>query len=105
MLKDSAAAERLQRHQREVAADVKMGVRSAAHHVEYRVNPNSTAGTGGEFDAPLWLIDRFASAARAGRPFGDLLQPEPLPSGISSVHIPRMSTGTSTGTQSDGAAV
>jgi HK97 family phage major capsid protein len=79
--------------------------RMARHEVEMRTNPNSSAGTGGEFTVPTWLIDRFAPAASAGRPLADLVGSLPLPAGASSIHVPRMSTGTVTGVQSDGGAV
>jgi len=71
-----------------------------------RVNPNTTLGTGGEFAPPLWLIDKFASGARAGRPLGDLLNPLPLPAGVQSINTPRMTTGSLSGPQAqNGAAV
>ena len=65
---------------------------------------DSNLGSGGEFTVPLWLVDRFASAGRAGRAFGDLLQPMLLPPGVSSVHTPRMTTGTIAGAGVDSAA-
>lgn len=72
---------------------------------EARVNPTSALGLGGEFDPPAWLIDRFASAARTGRPLADLIGSLPLPPGYSQINIPRMSTGSSAAIQGDGALV
>lgn len=107
------AADRLRRHEaqmrvetarRERSDALRFGEHLAAHDAEVRVNPNSTTGTGGEFTPPLWLIDKYASASRAGRPFADLLNPIVLPSGVQSIHIPRMTTGFLTGAQTDGSA-
>jgi hypothetical protein len=70
----------------------------------YRLRVDSNLGSGGEFTVPLWLVDKYATAGRAGRPFGDLLQPMMLPPGVSSIHTPRMTTGTIAGTGPDSAA-
>jgi Phage capsid family len=119
-MNDPEASERLERHAAEMRVEraererrgiVPAGMRQAATltddllPIEYRVAPNSTLGTGGEFDIPLYLVDRFATAGRAGRPFGDLLQPMVLPSGVTSVHTPRINVGTTTADQVDGGAV
>jgi HK97 family phage major capsid protein len=82
-----------------VMGDGKAAERLARHAVEMRTNPNGTAGTGGEFDVPAWLVDRFAGSVNAGRPLADLCRPLPLPVGVSSVHIPRITTGASAGIQ------
>jgi HK97 family phage major capsid protein len=60
------------------------------HVVEQRVNLNTTAGQGGEFTVPAWLVSRFQTAARAGRPLADLIPTLHLPGGISSVNLPRL---------------
>lgn len=64
-------------------------------------------GAGGEFVPPLWLLDRYAEAARAGRPFADAMGSKiPLPAGTDSINIPRITTGSLTGVQTaDNAAV
>ena len=112
--RDDDATSRLEQHGREMrferaAADSREQGRlertTDGQGVEYRVNPNSTLGTGGEFDVPLWLVAKFASAGRAGRPLGDLLQPMMLPPGVQSIHTPRMTTGTAANTSIDGGAV
>jgi HK97 family phage major capsid protein len=59
----------------------------------------TTAGAGGEFAPPLWLIDQFIALARPGRKFADSLHPEPLPRGVSSINLPKVATGTTTAVQ------
>lgn len=86
------AWDRLNRHQHEL-------------DVERRTNPNSTAGTGGEFDVPLWAIDKFKTQARAGRVIGDLCTNLVLPPGYESVHVPKMTTGADVTTQPADASV
>jgi len=100
---DAAALRRLQRHRTEM--EVERRDVALPDGVEARVNPNSTAGTGGEFDVPLWLMDRFADSVSAHRPLGDLCNPLPLPDGVQSIHIPRITTGAILAPQSDGGAV
>jgi len=109
-LHDEHATERLERHQKQMIVEAPRDEKRVEKladgtEVEYRANPNSTAGTGGEFDVPLWLVNKFATAGRAGRPFGDLLQPMVLPAGVQSVHTPRMTTGNIANVQNDGGAV
>jgi HK97 family phage major capsid protein len=59
----------------------------------------TVAGAGGELAPPLWLIEDFIKIARAGRVTADLCNKMELPPGISSVNLPKGSTGTSTGVQ------
>lgn len=105
---DKAAGERMRRHAAHEAPEVarrearKGGAfrdHAAVNGLEARVNPNDQLGTGGEFTPPLWLIDQFASSSRAGRPLGDLLNPLPLPKGVHSINVPRMTTGSLAGPQ------
>ena len=102
-IRDEEAIERLARHQREMVVEMpRRGIyRTAASEtahgepIEYRINPNSVnAGQMAEFDVPLWLVDKFATAGRTGRPFADLLNPMLLPAGVQSIHTPRITTGT-----------
>jgi len=112
---DADAADRLRRHAEHEAPAVQQRDRQVldafrdvaeALGAEVRLNPNSSAGTGGEFTVPLWLVSQFASASRAGRPLGDLCNPLPLPAGVHSISVPRMTTGTIAGVQStDGEAI
>lgn len=88
--RDPAACDRLARHVQEM-------------DVEMRAGMTTVTGAGGELVPPKWMIDRFASASRAGRPLADLIGPLPLPPGIDHIDIPRMTTGSSAGIQIDGA--
>lgn len=81
LMHDPESRQRLSRHNLETRA------------LEQRVNPNTTAGTGGEFSPPAWLIDQWAGPARAGTVFADLMTKIPLPPGISSVNVPKLTTG------------
>lgn len=59
----------------------------------------SVAGAGGEFAPPSWQVEDFVALARGGRVTADLCQTETLPSGISSVNLPKVSTGVTTAVQ------
>jgi HK97 family phage major capsid protein len=73
---------------------------------ERRVNPNRTDGQGGYFVPPLYLIDDYISALRAGRVAANLARNLDLPQGTDSINIPKVSTGTSVDVQTaDNAAV
>ena len=103
-LNDEEATLRLERHAAEMRVETQsIETRSNlldGSGIEYRqTRVDSNLGTGGEFTVPLWLVDKFATAGRAGRPLGDLLQPMVLPAGVSSVHVPRITTGSTTGPQ------
>lgn len=106
---DRGALERLQRHGREVAGELERRERNARmvaaqHGVELRTNPNRTPGQGGNFSPPLWLIDQFASVPRPGRVLPRLAPVLPLPKGVQSVSLPRLTTGPSSATEPDLAA-
>lgn len=60
---------------------------------------STTAGVGGEFAPPRWLVDQYVKLARAGRVAADRLQHEVLPGGISSINLPAVNTGTSVAVQ------
>jgi len=62
-------------------------------------NTNATGGSGGEFAPPAWLVDEFVKLARPARVTADLFHKEPLPLGVSSINIPRISGGTAVATQ------
>src|ERR1700733_6041727 len=91
---DREAALRLERHSREVEP-------------ELRVTPNRTQAQVGYFAPPLWLIDQFATAPRAGRRLAKLIDAEgnlfPLPQGVQSVNLPRLTTGNAEGGVADDA--
>ena len=106
--RDPAAKERLDRHQRQMVVERAERVKRDAERfgatmqeLEARA-PSSGLGFGGEFDVPLTMLDKFASAGRAGRTLADLVGSTPLPPGISSIHIPRMTTGSQAAVQADG---
>jgi hypothetical protein len=86
-LRDSAAAAaRLERHTVEM-------------EMEFRINPDRVQGQGGYFAPPGWLIELFATAKRPGRVLSDLIDAAggrfPMPAGVQSLNLPRLTTGTS----------
>ena len=84
---DWAAAERLQRNQ-------------SARGMETRAGDMTTgAGAGGQFAPPAWLVDQFIELARPGRVTADLLDHQPLPSGVSSINLPKVAGGATTAIQ------
>jgi len=85
---DFDAAQRLQRNNSEMA-------------IERRAlgNTGATGGSGGEFAPPAWLESEFVALARAARVTADRLTRRPLPSGVSSVNIPKVTGGTATAVQ------
>lgn len=94
---DGPAAERLERHGRQMTA---VAVETRAHpdaEYEYRVNPNTTLGTGGEFAPPLWLNEYFATARRPGEVIQRLVRENggefTLPDGASSINLPKVTQG------------
>lgn len=108
-----AAMQRLQQHAQVVeraSADLPAMFRSGPErrgaHQETRVNPNRTDGQGGFFLPPLWIIDEFVAALRAGRALADRCNVQPLPPGTDSINLPKVNTGTTTAVQTaDNAAV
>ena len=62
-------------------------------------NTGAVGGSGGEFAPPLWLIDDFIALARPARVFANLVNHQELPSGVSSVNIPKISGGTTVAIQ------
>jgi len=85
---DFDAAQRLQRNNAEVALEQRaLG------------NTGGTGGSGGEMAPPLFLVEEFVALARAARVTADRLTKRPLPSGVSSVNIPKVTSGTSTAVQ------
>ncbi len=85
---DADASDRLRRNNREV------GQESRA-----LCNTGATGGSGGEFAPPAWIIDQYVKLARPGRVTADLFHKEVLPSGVSSVNIPKIATGTTVAQQ------
>jgi HK97 family phage major capsid protein len=83
---DWAAAERIQRNHAAV--------------METRTGDMTTvAGAGGQFAPPAWLVDEFIALARPGRVTANLATRDTLPAGVSSINLPKVSSGTTTGVQ------
>jgi HK97 family phage major capsid protein len=76
MASASEARERLVRSQESRAGDM-----------------TTVAGAGGEFAPPVWLVEDFVALARAGRVTADLTNTQTLPSGVSSVNLPKVASG------------
>lgn len=84
-LRDERARARLERYASELRADTGL---------EYRTNMvSNVAGSGLELTVPAWVINQTTYQARAGRVLADLVTPMFLPRGISSLHIPKETTG------------
>lgn len=115
-----AARERLARHAKEVEvesrtdkrlASVLRGIKTDLLHrsgavteFEKRVNPNTTAGTGGEFVPPLWLESWAVPFVRPGRVCANRVRNLPLPPGIDVINIPKITLGSRTAIQAANAA-
>ena len=56
-------------------------------------------GVGGEFAPPAWLVADFVELARADRVAADVVGGETLQDGISSISLPKITTGTGTAVQ------
>ena len=70
------------------------------------VDMTTTAGAGGEFAPPLWLIREWVKFLRPGRVTADLIGPRPLPAGVSSINLPKVAGGSATAVQAtQGSAV
>jgi len=82
---DYAAAERLSRNQ-------------AARTSETRALTTG-ATTGGSFAPPGWILEDWVALARPGRIVADLCNKQPLPQGVSSLNLPKVSSGTVVGVQ------
>lgn len=111
----SLARERLARHAKEV--DVEYRAMSTdekrtfnqfldreAGSYESRVNPNTTAGTGGEFVPPLWLVAQYVPFLRPARVAANRVRNLPLPPGIDVINLPKITTGSLTAVQAANAA-
>lgn len=85
---DADSAERLRRH-------------AAQHDAEQRAlgNTNTTGGSGGEFAPPEWLVANYIRLARAGRVTADLYTHSDVPTGVSSINLPKVLTGTTVAPQ------
>ncbi|ODA89976.1 hypothetical protein ATY41_02745 [Leifsonia xyli subsp. xyli] len=60
---------------------------------------STSAGAGGQFAPPEWLIEDFVAFARPGRVYADGVQHDELPSGVSSINLPTVNTGAAVAVQ------
>ena len=101
---NAQAGSRLEKHRAQMKDVAQRETRTLAG-VEYRVNPSTKAEQGGEFAPPLWLNTLFATARRPGQMIQRLAPTFDLPPGVSSVSLPRITTGTEADTMTDNAPV
>lgn len=104
--RDPQAQLRLEAHAREMAVEIpareaRAWRRAADSGMEFRVNPNRIQGQGGYFAPPLWIIDQFATAPRAPRVLAGLVPTFPLPAGVQSINLPRLTTGNAEAAEAD----
>ncbi|MEB0264366.1 phage major capsid protein [Cryobacterium sp. 10I5] len=90
---NSGACERLDRHSRQFNDTLRQ-----KNITELRAI-NTSAGSGGEFAPPLWLIDDYVAALRPARATADILTKLELPGGTDIINIPKVNTGTATALQ------
>ena len=69
--------------------DERAAQRLERHAVEERAL-TTTLGNAGEFSPPAYLIEDFATAAKVGRHFADLIGSTPIPRGTSTIYVPRI---------------
>ena len=79
-------------------------IRATPASLEQRVNPNTTAGTGGEFVPPLWLVSQYIPFVRPGRVFANRVNNQTLPPGIDVINIPKITVGSLVAIQTANAA-
>lgn len=92
-------------HRAQVKGDV-MAAQRLAKNAAIESRALTTAATdGGEFAPPLWLVSEYVKLARASRVAIDLFDVQPLPSGISSINLPKVSTGTSVAVHTENGAI
>src|SRR5947209_6992972 len=91
---DGAARERLMRHAQDVETNREYRKAFQEHRALSRVD-----GQGGYAVPPLWMMQEYVGLARPGRPLANAVTNAPLPPGTDSLNIPKMLTGTKTGSQ------
>lgn len=94
---DEGIKARLRRHAQDVNENDEIR-KLAKVGPEYR-DLDRSDGSGGYLVPPLWMMKELVELARAGRPYANLAQHRPLPSGTDSLNIPKIGTGTSTAVQ------
>jgi HK97 family phage major capsid protein len=68
--------------------------------MEKRAGATTVAGAGGELAPPAWLENELVGLLRPGRVLADRTNRKQLPSGVSSINLPKIATGTNVGAQS-----
>lgn len=95
---DWSAAERLQRHSKEISVIAEQRVRSGQQ--EWRDLTRVDGGSAGNKPGPtLYLVDQYVALARAARPTAEACSHFPLPPGTYSINLPKVATGTATAAQ------
>lgn len=79
--------------------NVTRGDRGAQERLVQSQERAATTGAtaGGTFAPPAWLVSDFVALARAGRVTADLMNGQALPSGVSSVNLPKITVGAGVG--------
>jgi hypothetical protein len=91
---NTEARERLERHGRQMDAMPRFETRTLdGTEFEYRVAPSLKVGQGGEFAPPLWKVELFATARRSSPVLQRLIPTFDMPKGVSSVNLPRVTSG------------
>jgi HK97 family phage major capsid protein len=76
-------------------ANVRGDAQARERLVQSQVRALSTsAGAGGQMAPPLWLVEDFVALARPGRVSADAVSHDVLPSGVSSINLPTVASGT-----------
>jgi HK97 family phage major capsid protein len=78
--RNKEAAEHLMRHAQEMA-------------VETRDSTTTDTTSLGEMVPPMWMVEKFAKIARAGRPLANALGSMDLPAGTENIIVPKVTTG------------
>jgi HK97 family phage major capsid protein len=84
---DWDAADRLSRNQQARGQESRAG------------DMTTSAAAGGSFAPPAWLVEQFIALARPGRVTADLMDHQQLPSGVSSINLPKVASGATTAIQ------
>lgn len=99
---DSAAMDRLVRNTA-IEADLARERRAGGDTVGTVSTPGGIpSGNAGPFAPPQWLVDQYVRLARPGRVGVDTFDKMALPSGVSSINLPKVTAGTLTGLPSAG---
>ena len=67
------------------------------HNLQSYRAVSTSAGSGGAFAPPAWLVDEWIKLARPGRIAADMNTQDLLPGGVSSINLPKVATGTTVG--------